>query len=94
MGPGDVLAFSMLVGGIASVIILRGPLGRALADRISGRASAADRDAEQIRDLADRVVAELDDVRHRMMEIEERQDFAERMLAQQNRPVLPADGER
>lgn len=92
MGPGDVMGLLILVGGISSIFVLRGPLGRALADRIAGRASA-DRDAAQVRELADRVVAELDDVRQRLMEIEERQDFAERMLAQQKRSALPAERE-
>ena len=62
---------------VATVVILRGPLGRAWADRIAGRrpSSAGGSDEE--------VLAELDDLRQRVMQVEERLDFTERMLAQQ-----------
>jgi hypothetical protein len=59
---------------IAAVVILRGPLGRAVADRIAGRSG---RDSEGER----RTVAELDELRRRLGEVEERLDFAERLLA-------------
>ena len=59
---------------IAFVIVLRGPLGKAMADRIAGRAS----DRAALPD--EHVVAELDDMRRRMNELEERVDFAERAL--------------
>jgi len=64
---------------IASVIVLRGPLGKALAERISGRVGPG-------RDLGPDVLgvqAELDQVRSRLTEVEERLDFTERLLAQQ-----------
>lgn len=57
---------------------LRGPLGKAIADRIAGRAGSA-RD----RELADRVTGELDELRHRVAELEERQDFTERVIARE-----------
>lgn len=61
---------------------LRGPLGKALADRIAGRSGGA---AE--------VHQELEDLRQRVAELEERQDFTERMLAQaRERPPLEAGG--
>lgn len=63
---------AILFGSVASVLILRGPVGRALARRIEGGA-AEGLSADQL--------AELDEVRHRMLELEERVDFAERMLA-------------
>lgn len=70
---------------IASVIILRGPVGRALADRIAG-GSARDPDTE-------RTVAELEEVRRRLGEVEERLDFAERMLARRGDEArLPPPG--
>jgi hypothetical protein len=60
---------------MAAAFILRGPLGKALADRIAGRPpSGAMGDA-------DRVLSELDDLRHRLTELEERVDFSERLLA-------------
>lgn len=59
---------------IAFVIVLRGPLGKAMADRIAGRA------AERTPLPDEHVHAELDDMRRRMNELEERVDFAERAL--------------
>jgi hypothetical protein len=55
----------------ASVFILRGPLGRALAERLSGRAAPE----------SDQLSAEVEALRHRLSEVEERLDFAERLLA-------------
>ncbi len=60
---------------IAAIAILRGPLGKALADRIAGRThGAAGVESE-------RVLRELEDVRERLAEVEERLDFNERLLA-------------
>ncbi|MGH7646297.1 MAG: hypothetical protein ACREMR_12020, partial [Gemmatimonadales bacterium] len=57
----------------------RGPIGRALADRLAGRAAAA----------SDATTAELDDLRHRIEELEERLDFAERRLAGERGQLAP-----
>ena len=93
MQPGDVLGLLIVVGSIASVIILRGPLGRALADRLAGRAGAPDAAGQRALDVAERTAAEMDELRGRLAEIEERQDFTERVLARQSdRPRI--EGER
>jgi len=60
---------------MAAVFILRGPLGKALADRIAGRERTA-----AVGD-ADRVLGELEELRQRLAELEERVDFSERLLA-------------
>jgi hypothetical protein len=62
---------------VVAAIILRGPLGRAWADRIAGRRPPGMPGADE------EVLAELDDLRQRLMQVEERLDFTERMLAQQ-----------
>ena len=61
---------------MASVFILRGPLGKALAERLAGRnIHPVERpDGEQ-------VTAELEEMRLRLTELENRVDFAERLLA-------------
>jgi hypothetical protein len=61
---------------LAAVFILRGPLGKALADRVAGRhlQSAERPDGEQL-------TAELEEMRLRLTELENRVDFAERLLA-------------
>ncbi len=61
---------------VGVTVVLRGPLGRAIADRIAGRSAAAERPNEQ-------VIAEADELRQRVAELEERQDFTERVLARQ-----------
>ncbi len=70
-----VLALFFTVG---VTVVLRGPLGRAIADRIAGRSGAGG--GEQ---LHEHVIAEADELRQRMAELEERQDFTERVLARQ-----------
>lgn len=84
----DVLApmvvMVVLTVTIGATIVLRGALGKALADRIAGRhrESEAGKDPE-IRELRD----ELDDVRGQVAELQERVDFAERLLSQQRSGV-------
>ena len=66
----------------AAVLILRGPLGKALADRLARR-GPDDRDLHDVR-------GELDDLRHQLAEVQERLDFAERVLARERQaPALP-----
>ena len=52
-------------------------MGKAIARRISGEPPEAAPTGE----LSEAVYAELDELRVRMAEMEERQDFSERMLA-------------
>ncbi len=61
-----------IVGAIAAAIVLRGPLGKAIARRLEGETGG----------VGEEVYAELDDLRNRVMELEERQDFTERLLTQ------------
>jgi len=61
---------------IGAVAILRGPLGRALGERIGG--GSRDMDAGQ---EVEHLRAELDEVRMRLTDVEERLDFTERVLA-------------
>jgi F0F1-type ATP synthase membrane subunit b/b' len=67
----DVIVSVVLA--IALVKVFRGPIGAALAERIRGGAPPADDQA---------LAAEVDNLRGRLAEVEERLDFAERLLAQ------------
>jgi hypothetical protein len=67
--------FALFVGG--GVLVLRGPVGRALARKIEGHAAGSGDLAEIEERLAD-----VDSLRQRVGELEERVDFAERLLAQ------------
>lgn len=65
--------------GAAAVGMLFGPIGSALARRLGGRPEPGDAHAE-IEEMRARVTVEVDDLRNRLAEVEERLDFAERLL--------------
>lgn len=69
-GQDVVIAVALTVG---LVKIFKGPLGAAIADRVRGA-------PEPHMDPA--LAAEVDQLRARLAEVEERLDFAERLLAQ------------
>lgn len=58
----------------------RGPVGQAIADRLRGGPAHA-----EFGEVPEEVYAELDDLRTRMHEMEERQEFSERLLAERAR---------
>jgi hypothetical protein len=69
-----ILAIVLIFGGGVVAALSFSPIGRAIADRIRGRAVASGTDPA--------VLEELDRLRQEMTELQERVDFAERMLAQ------------
>jgi len=66
----NVIIAVVLMAGL--VKIFRGPLGDALASRIRGG----------VPDVDPALAAEMDHLRGRLADVEERLDFAERLLAQ------------
>ncbi len=66
--------------GAAAVGLLFGPIGSAVARRIVGRPEPDDAHAG-IEEIRGRVTDEVEDLRNRLAEVEERLDFAERLLA-------------
>jgi hypothetical protein len=82
---------SILFFCAAAVFIVRGPFGRALAERISGRARSGTED-QDVRELK----GEVDELRNQLSEVQERLDFAERILARQDEraDVLPKRAEK
>ena len=84
MPPGDLaplLGMLIFTFGVVAVIVLRGPLGKALARRLEGPPALPDTSAQQLADLHVRM-ADLESQVGRLHELEERLDFAERLLAQ------------
>jgi hypothetical protein len=69
-----ILAIIFLFGGGALVGISFSPVGRAVAARIRGDSAAPSGPDPE-------VLAELDNLRHELTEVQERLDFAERLLA-------------
>ena len=89
MNSGDLAPLLGTLGlcfSVVTVIVLKGPVGKALARRIGGEAGE-----DTVRRLAqaeDRL-HEVEELHARVAELEERLDFAERLLAQ-SRPGASA----
>ena len=92
------ITFSVMAVTAGAAIVLRGPMGKALAEWIRGwshteakwiEAKAASGEVAEHRES---LQAELDSVRHELGELGERMDFAERMLAQSREQALPKGG--
>lgn len=76
--PGELAMFLAL--GATAIGLLFGPIGQALARRLGGRAEP-DESAAEIERVNERITTEVDDLRARLADVEERLDFAERLLA-------------
>lgn len=63
---------------VGAVLIFRGPLGKAIGERIAGRQGELERSAD-----AEALRGEVEELRWRLTELEERLDFTERVLARQ-----------
>ncbi len=63
--------------GVVGAVIFKGPVGKALGRRLEHGAPA---------EPSPEFVAELDEMRSRVMELEERLDFTERMLSKAREP--------
>jgi tetrahydromethanopterin S-methyltransferase subunit G len=63
-----------IIGAIGATIVLRGSVGQALARRIQGEGGSSELPPET-------VLNELEELRSRVLELEERVDFSERLLA-------------
>lgn len=66
----DMIALIAIIAAVVLVKLFKGPLGQAIADRLRGTAPPDPR-----------VLDELEAVKMRLAEVEERLDFTERMLA-------------
>lgn len=84
---GEAGAFGLFLAvGATLVSLLLGPVGQAMARRIGGRApgeagmTTGEMSAERVAELEARV-AELEAAHARLVELEDRVDFAERLLA-------------
>jgi hypothetical protein len=73
-----------IVGSISAAVVLKGPVGKALARRLEGGSVEPNED----------VLLELDELRARLLEVEERQDFSERLLAQRGQETGSVSDDR
>lgn len=74
MDIGGGLVVAIVVICIGLIKIFRGPVGEALADRLRGESGGGGPDAT--------MVAEMESLKQRLADVEERLDFAERLLSQ------------
>lgn len=76
-----------LFASLAAVAIFRGPMGKALGERWAGHQLDPENTAE-----TEALHADIDELRFRLSEVEERLDFTERLLAQHGgQDALPRD---
>lgn len=80
--------FGMVVAAVIFGVVLRGPLGRAVGKMLEGPAQHDDVLRDRIEDLEMRV-GDFGSEQQRILELEERLDFAERLLAQRDPQALP-----
>ena len=92
-GPGETIAIVAIALSLAWLTYtLIGPLVRAWASRIEGKGNA--QLEGRVREL-EQHLAENESATQRIAELEERLDFAERLLAQRDDPArLPNEGRR
>lgn len=88
IGPASIPIWFAALG--AGALVLRGPLGKALADRLSGQSALPNEPVQ----LPEELYAELDELRARLGELEERVDFSERLLSRQDAPPPPPSTEQ
>lgn len=84
MDPGSMLFFMIFMVPITAIVV-KSPLGAALARRIGGRDSHLD---QQLAAEIDALRAEVDQLHGELAEVHERLDFNERMLAARGAPGL------
>ena len=84
LGPVSVPVWA--IAAFIVVMLLKSPMAKAFSERLSGRA------VEAGDNIPSELYAELDELRARLADMEERQDFAERMLAQPQPARTPGEG--
>ena len=88
----DILAIVLIFGGGTLIALAMSPIGRAIAARIQGGggSAASDERLRQVQDSHQALLEDLEVMRRDLTELQERVDFAERLLAKQrDEPRLP-----
>lgn len=95
MDPNVIVPLAGMFTGLVSIVavgwaltrMFQGPVGQALARRIQGKGGLPD--AEVLAELED-IRGQLEQVQQRLADTEERLDFSERLLAQRSEGAPPA----
>jgi hypothetical protein len=87
-----LLVLTLISVGVLSLALVLGPVGRAIARRIEGKGLGDPKHIAMLEDLASRE-DDTTELRRELSELQERVDFAERLLAQ--RPdMVPLPGQK
>lgn len=86
MQPVDLVA--LIAVCTAAVLVLRGPLGRAVENLLGGRKRGASLSETELEEIRTRLNA-VQELEQRVYELEERVEFSERLLAQPPRTANP-----
>lgn len=76
----DILAVILIFGGGTAFLISISPIGKAIAERIRAKAPGV---PPALEDQQDAILEELASLRRELTEVQERMDFAERLLARE-----------
>ncbi len=79
MFDSPVIPMTVFFLSFAAIFVLRGPFGKALAERLAGRSPSHEREVADLR-------AEVEQLRDELTAVQERLDFAERVLARPQEP--------
>ncbi len=92
-----ILAIILIFGGGTLFALSMSPVGRAIADRIRGTpkpGAIAEKDLEELKEAQMAVLDDVEALRLEVADVNERVDFAERMLAKQGDVgALPQGGD-
>jgi hypothetical protein len=86
--PPIVPLFALLAVAGMYVALVRGPIGRGIGRMLEGNPGSDDKLADRMNQLESQN-ADLVYEQQRLLEVEERLDFAERLLAQRGAPITP-----
>lgn len=78
-----VLAIVFIFGGGSAFLLAISPVGRAIAERIRSAAPGSEETLRRLHETQQAIVEDLEAVRQELTELQERLDFAERLLTQQ-----------
>ena len=90
--PQIIPIFGMFTGIVITGFLILGPVGRAIGDVVRHIFGAHKKDAGALGGDMDELRERLDAITHQLAELAERQDFAERMLAQVRKDRALAGG--
>ncbi len=89
----DVLAIVLIFGGGSLFLLAISPIGRAIADRIRSGAVVPEESLRRVHEAQQALLEDLGALRQEVAELQERLDFAERLLSQQReRSRIPQGG--